>query len=776
MTSAEVRYDPDARLMEATMAWLRTLLVPPPRGPGGGAATARPAPVAPPPGRRWGWREPPRHGEPDPTPSAADERAATRRARRTLEETLAGDPPPRFTRMGDVLGMSPFERDVALLCLAHAVSTEIARLCRAMPESAAGAPTFALSLGLAVDREFDKASPERKRTLTRVAAVPEWAALGSDRPLRQWRLIDIAQGPGQALVSSALRMDERIVDHVRGRDYLDDRLAPVLDPVRPARRDALSSATQRARLVEALHRLDRLAPEREQLLVQMPGGDTATKLLFSQWIAAAGGLELYRLSVEQLSTGADPGTVVDLWNRESRLQKVALLVGAAPATDEPTPLLGRLLVRLGGLVFLDVREPLPQQDTALVLDVCRPPAAEQRTMWGEVLGAAAGDWPERLAGQFDLNAGEIAAVADSVAGEEAVVEDVAGVAGDEDAGAEDTAAGAEPEADEPAPGDRGRRAWDACRLRARPRLEGLARRIVTTTKLSDVQLPDRERGLLEQVRDQTRNRVRVYDEYGFRSRLSRGLGITALLAGESGTGKTMAAEALANELRLDLYRIDLASVVSKYIGETEKNLRQVFDAAEEGGAVLLFDEADAIFGRRSEVQDSHDRYANIEVSYLLQRMEAYQGLAVLTTNMKGALDPAFLRRLRFIINFPFPAAVQRERIWRNIFPSTMDAAEGPGRSRVPGVDALDMAALARPGLTGGQIRNVAVNGTFLAVAGDGVVTMELLRDAAREELRKGGRPVVAADFAGWTTRPEQPLDPRPTTIAGPTPVAAGGPA
>src|SRR5262249_19356192 len=155
--------------------------------------------------------------------------------------------------------------------------------------------------------------------------------------------------------------------------------------------------------------------------------------------------------------------------------------------------------------------------------------------------------------------------------------------------------------------------------------------------------------------------------WGFAEKSSRGLGISALFAGPSGTGKTMAAEVLANALRLDLYRIDLAGVVSKYIGETERNLARVFDAAEDSGAVLLFDEADALFGKRTEVKDSHDRYANIEVSYLLQRMEAYRGLAILTTNRKEALDPAFLRRIRFVVEFPFPDVAQRAKIWQRAF-------------------------------------------------------------------------------------------------------------
>ena len=155
-------------------------------------------------------------------------------------------------------------------------------------------------------------------------------------------------------------------------------------------------------------------------------------------------------------------------------------------------------------------------------------------------------------------------------------------------------------------------------------------------------------------------------------------------------------------MRLDLFRIDLSAVVSKYIGETEKNLRRVFDAAEEGGAVLLFDEADALFGKRSEVKDSHDRYANVEISYLLQRMEAYRGLAILTTNMKEALDPAFLRRLRFIVQFPFPDQAQRAEIWRRIFPAKTPTEQ------------LDLAALSRLSISGGNIRSIALNAAFAA--------------------------------------------------------------
>jgi SpoVK/Ycf46/Vps4 family AAA+-type ATPase len=232
--------------------------------------------------------------------------------------------------------------------------------------------------------------------------------------------------------------------------------------------------------------------------------------------------------------------------------------------------------------------------------------------------------------------------------------------------------------------------------------------------------------------------VRVHDEWGFGGRQARGLGVAALFTGESGTGKTLAAEILAAELDLDLYRIDLSSVVSKYIGETEKNLRRVFEAAEDSGAILLFDEADALFGKRSDVKDSHDRYANIEVSYLLQRMEAYRGLAILTTNLKSALDNAFQRRLRFIVHFPFPDTAQREAIWRRMFPA---AAPRNG---------IDFQKLARLNVAGGSARNIALNAAFLAADCGEPLGMGHLLAAAHAESAKLERPLSEAETRGWT--------------------------
>src|SRR3569833_3873007 len=208
----------------------------------------------------------------------------------------------------------------------------------------------------------------------------------------------------------------------------------------------------------------------------------------------------------------------------------------------------------------------------------------------------------------------------------------------------------------------------------------------------DLVLPPGQLAILHDIAHQVRHRATVYEQWGYAAKGARGLGISALIAGESGTGKTLAAEVIAADLGIDLYRIDLAAVVSKYIGETEKHLDRLFSAAEASGAVLLFDEADALFGKRSEVKDSHDRYANVELAYLLQRMESYRGLSILTTNAKSLLDTAFLRRIRFIVQFPFPDAAHRAEIWRRVFP-----AELP-------VEAIPIDLLARLHVAGGHIR------------------------------------------------------------------------
>ena len=392
--------------------------------------------------------------------------------------------------------------------------------------------------------------------------------------------------------------------------------------------------------------------------------------------------------------------------------------GIAPDSDSPqagsnSPV-SRLLSRTTGLVFVDTREALQAApETSLRVDVARPTAAEQREVWTSLLGKDAGATPAMLAAQFNLSVAGIHQIAHLAAPESATP---------------DAAADANPDAN---PHDR---LWAACLAGTRPRLDSLAQRVDARATWEDLVLPPSETSLLRQVAAQVSQRGTVHETWGFATKMNRGLGISALFAGDPGTGKTMAAEVIANELRLNLYRIDLSAVVSKYIGETEKNLRRLFDAAEDGGAILFFDEADALFGKRSEVKDSHDRYANIEINYLLQRMESYGGLAILATNRQSALDTAFMRRLRFVVNFPHPGVAQRKSMWQRVFPPAVPA------------QGLDLDRLARLNLTGGNISSIALNAAFQAAQTNSPVTMQLIMDSARTELKKLGRVVNELEF------------------------------
>jgi SpoVK/Ycf46/Vps4 family AAA+-type ATPase len=279
--------------------------------------------------------------------------------------------------------------------------------------------------------------------------------------------------------------------------------------------------------------------------------------------------------------------------------------------------------------------------------------------------------------------------------------------------------------------------WRACRRRADHRIATLADRIEVTRCWDDIVLPPDAMEQLREIAAQAARRATVYGEWGFGAKLGQGRGIASLFAGASGTGKTLAAEILAGELDLDLYRIDLARVVSKYIGETEKNLRDVVRSAERAGAMVLFDEADSLFAGRTDVRDSRDRYANLQVNYLLQLMEAFRGVAVLATNRRGVIDPAFLRRLRFVVEFPLPDAAARRAIWQRSFPPDAPLGE------------VDWDALARLELTGGSISTVAVNAAFLGATEDVPIAMRHIMRAARREYGKLDRLSGPVDFTRW---------------------------
>jgi SpoVK/Ycf46/Vps4 family AAA+-type ATPase len=270
-------------------------------------------------------------------------------------------------------------------------------------------------------------------------------------------------------------------------------------------------------------------------------------------------------------------------------------------------------------------------------------------------------------------------------------------------------------------------------------LAALARRIEPKYTWHDIVLPADPLAQLREICNQAKLRHLVYGTWGFDRKLSLGKDLNVLFSGPSGTGKTMAAEIIAHELELDLYKIDLSRVVSKYIGDTEKNLDRIFTAAESANAVLLFDEADTVFGKRSQVRDAHDRYANIEIGYLLQRMEEYEGTAILSTNTPANMDAAFIRRLKFHVEFPFPTEDDRRQIWQRHVPA-----------EVPRSDDIDFGFLARQfNLAGGSIRNIVLNAAFLAAANDDVVCMRYMILATRREFQKMGMACSESDFGPY---------------------------
>ncbi len=590
---------------------------------------------------------------------------------------MAGPPPPcpRLERLVAGFGLSGFERDVLLLAAGMEIDEHLAPLLAEQDPQGRGALSFALPL----------------------SALPDahWSALSPDRPLRRWQLISLTET--RPLARAAITIDERILHHLAGLDPLDTRLVPFLAPVAPAgwMPETLERLVSRA--VQAL-------AARPQPVIALDCTDVRDARALAARAAMHDQTGLWRLQAADLPVSpAERHGLAMLWRRELHLTPRALLIegdlaGCSGLVDIPGPVFTFGNGPTGTRPRLRLRLPA----------LC---AAEQAQLWRVRLGAP---------GQH-LN-GELRAVTDHFA---------LGFS-DIDAAANHACAAL---ADHPE--QAAETLWASAKEVARPRLRDLATEIPVRADWQDLILPAREIATLHAIVAQIRRRRRVYDDWGFVPEGARGRGIGVLFSGPSGTGKTMAAELLAGALRLDLFRIDLSQVVSKYIGETEKNLAAVFDAAEDGGAVLLFDEADALFGRRSEVRDSHDRYANMEVAYLLQRMETFGGLAVMTTNCRAALDRAFTRRLRFIVEFPFPGYDERVAIWRRIFP--------PGAA----LDGVEPELLGRLGVSGGAIRNIALNAAFLAAEDGAAISMAHLNLAAEAECAKMEKKIASGETRGW---------------------------
>jgi len=603
--------------------------------------------------------------------------------------------PPAIGIVCGLFGLSLFEKSVLLLCAGVELNSEISKLCAEIhgnPNSTY--PTFGLALA---------ALPQ-----------PHWNALTPASPLRKFKLIDIYDGSSNLtpVTNSPLRIQERVLHYLTGISYLEKELQGMLKPVRQNAPIVKSHKD----IVEKILASCKNTKGTTLPLIQLWGTDGTSKLVIARRACANLGLDLWCLTSELVPSKTEEMQLfIQEWTREAALLGSGLYISAEDVVVETATQksIARLIDNIPGPVFLGTVERWPVSDRfTVILEVRKPVKAEQYQIWNFCLGERSKKLDNhgisKLVGQFDLNSSTI---------RKAVSQALLSAKGDDYLFSD---------------------LWESSCAITRPRMTDLAQLIIPKAKMDDLVLPPPLKQMLREIAIQVVQRDKVYREWGFERTENRGLGITALFSGATGTGKTMAAEALASELHLDLFRVDLSALVSKYIGETEKNLRRVFDAAEDGGAILFFDEADALFGKRSEVKDSHDRYANIEVGYLLQRMEIYRGVAILATNMRDSLDTAFMRRIRFSLNFPFPDEKSRAEIWRRVFPSTTPT------------DGLDIRNLAKLNISGGNIHNIALNASFLAAEEGGAVNMEHLKRAAQVEYEKLERPLTQDELVGWS--------------------------
>ena len=590
--------------------------------------------------------------------------------------------------------LSPFERDIVLFCLASELDGSFARICGYLQDDAyRDYPTLELALALFVPTPVD-------RLLARDCLLPA-------RPLRRLRLIQVEAQAAEPLLRAPLRIDERMVDYLRGVDRRDARIADLLRSVSPALLASEESPT-REQIARGLETIGAVWP-----VLNVIGEGEHGARDFAQAACSQLGYSLIAIDLAGFAASAlSRRELTALLERESTLSGFVYLVDTEPLYAGNDPALRAiaewLIDMLNAPMVVISRERWQSDAVTAVVPVARPSRAHQRELWLNALGEQAQSLNgelDRITQQFDFGPPSIARVARTINFRQ--------------------------------PATRAELAdalWSACRGIGGRQLDDLANRLAPRYSWNDIVLPANVVAQLRDLAAQVQQRTQVYEAWGFGDQLGKGRGISALFAGVSGTGKTMAAEILAHHLSLDLYRIDLAGIVSKYIGETEKNLRRVFDAAERTGAILFFDEADALFGTRTEVRDSHDRYANIEVNYLLQRMEEYAGLAILATNRKAALDSAFLRRLRFLIDFPFPSRDDRRRIWQLVFPPRAETA------------GLDHGFLSGLELAGGNIRSIAINAAFLAAADGRPIEMQHVMRATAREFAKIERPVTTAEF------------------------------
>jgi SpoVK/Ycf46/Vps4 family AAA+-type ATPase len=562
--------------------------------------------------------------------------------------------------------------------------------------------------------------------------------LSESAPLLKYYLLRLFDDPSHQqppLLSKYLKVDERIVNYLHDSDEPDVRLMPYTQIVNKQAR--LEELMLPAKVKRGLAIVAMGWENNEQgLIYYFQGPYGVGKQSTAEALCRQLGINLFHIDLERMVNDEGMGfdEALRLVYREALLQRAAIYWSRFDTLllDDRRPILGvflRSLEETARITFVAGEitwEPMDALHTIpfLRIEFGRPSYNERVQLWHKFLDGSApiGENLDlgALANKFRFAGGQIC---DAVAT------------------AKNLARKRDPENGHLREAD----LYAACRLQSNRKLAELAQKITPNYSWDDIVLPTDRLEQLREICNYVKYRSLVYHQWGFDRKLSLGKGLNVLFAGPSGTGKTMAADIMAGELGLDLFKIDLSTVVSKYIGETEKNLARIFAEAETSNSILFFDEADALFGKRSEIRDSHDRYANIEISYLLQKMEEYEGVAILATNLRKNMDDAFVRRMHYTVDFPLPRENDRRCIWEKIWPE-----------ETPRSSDLDLEFMARQfEIAGGNIRNIALAASFLAADDGASITMSHLIRATQREYQKMGKVVTEGEFGKYVRLAKQ---------------------
>lgn len=611
----------------------------------------------------------------------------------------------RLQKLSEIFNLTPFEIDTILICLAPEIDLRYEKLYSYLQDDVTRKkPTVDLMMRLLCYSLEDKLGARKY--------------FSADAPLLRNRLISFAGDDQLPLLSKSIRIDERITSYLFGIDMIDHKIRRYAELIEPKRSfdDMIIADDQRKVIMDLMVLLCEI---KESPMFFFHGSYGTGKKTTAQALCKELNISLLVVDSKSLK-GSESIEILNLILREAMLQGSSVYFEGFDLLLEKEA--GISVVDLihymdsfSNMIFLSGEVPFEHRGilknhSFIRIEFPLPLFGLRKQLWRSFLNGNSSDLDiDALAGKFKFSAGQIL---DAIF----MTRTVARAKGKSELSMEDL--------------------YQGCRAQSGSTISALARKLQPHYSWEDIVLPKDTKNQLKEVAGHIKYRGVVYSDWGFDRKLSIGKGLNVLFSGPSGTGKTMAAEIIAKYVELDIYKIDLSNVVSKYIGETEKNLSKIFKEAQTSNAIIFFDEADALFGKRSEVKDAHDRYANIETGYLLQKMEEYDGVVILATNLSKNIDDAFLRRMQIVIEFPFPDENQRKLIWKGIFPKECPIAHD-----------IDYKFLSEKiKLAGGNIKNMALSAAFYAVENSGQVNMHHILHAAKREYQKVGKPFLKSDF------------------------------